>query len=179
MDDREIVAAIRAQLAERVGKERYELWFGNGTRLILRDDTLVVHVRDQFYQDWLRLHFRKILESLAEQIIGSPVLLEFRISPQVEKELPAPAACLLPAVLAAATANGDSTEKKCKHPVMASDDPAPRRRLGTLESFVVGDSNCVAHKTAELAAQKPGTYSPLLVHGAHRHRQDAPSGRNH
>ncbi len=165
MDDREIVAAIRAQLAERVGKERYELWFGNGTRLVLRDDTLVVHVRDQFYQDWLRLHFRKILESLAEEIIGSPILLEFRISPQVEAELPIPAACLLPAVVPAAKANGHAAAMQRKRAV-ATDEPAPRRRLGTLESFVVGDSNCVAHKTAQFAAQQPGNYSPLLIHGA-------------
>ena len=30
---------------------------------------------------------------------------------------------------------------------------------------MVGTPNCLAHKAAQMAAEKPGTYSPLLVHG--------------
>ena len=86
MDGLEIVTAIRARLAERVGKERCELWFGASTRLALRGDTLVVHVRDSFYQDWLRLNFRKDLESLAEEIIGSAVVLEIHVSPAAKED---------------------------------------------------------------------------------------------
>ncbi len=39
------------------------------------------------------------------------------------------------------------------------------RRLASLESFVVGSSNCVAHKAAQMAIEQPGTYSPLVIHG--------------
>jgi chromosomal replication initiator protein len=166
MDDREIVAAIRARLAERVGKERCELWFGVSTRLALRGDTLVVHVRDPFYQDWLRLNFRKDLEALAEEIIGSPVVIEFRVSATAKEDSP------LPAVLAAAAefpkpaivAKPDRHATNGQMPLPF--DGVPRRTpLSCLETFVVGNANCVAHKTAQITAEQPGTYTPLLFHG--------------
>ena len=56
MDDREIVSAIRAQLAQRVGKERYEVWFGRGTQLAVRAGTLEISVPSEFFQGWLRRH---------------------------------------------------------------------------------------------------------------------------
>jgi chromosomal replication initiator protein len=54
----------------------------------------------------------------------------------------------------------------------ASEDPAApqpetrRRKLNSLEGFVVGHSNCLAHKAAQMAVVQPGGYSPLLVHGS-------------
>ncbi len=165
MDDREIVAAIRAQLADRVGKDRYELWFGQETRLVLRGDTLVVHVRDQFYQDWLRLHFRKDLEALSEAIVGAPVLLEFRITPQIEAESPRPAACPRPARSTDSAIVADSANSARRRPLSVAEATTPRRPLASLDAFVVGNSNCVAHKTAQITVEQPGTYSPLLIHG--------------
>ena len=44
MDGREIVSAIRARLADRLGKDRYEVWFSPTTELSLRDQTLQVTV---------------------------------------------------------------------------------------------------------------------------------------
>ncbi len=42
---------------------------------------------------------------------------------------------------------------------------AVRRRLASLDAYVVGRSNCLAHKAAQMAVAQPGGYSPLLVHG--------------
>jgi chromosomal replication initiation ATPase DnaA len=61
-DDREIVSAIRARLADRIGKDRCEVWFGAATHLAVRGEKLVVTVANQFFQDWLRSHFRKDLK---------------------------------------------------------------------------------------------------------------------
>jgi chromosomal replication initiator protein len=175
MDDREIVAAIHAHLAERVGKDRYEFWFGPGTEMTLRGDVLVVYVRDQFFQDWLRLNFRKDLEAIAAELVGTPITLEFRVAA-------APASAAPPSPLGtqhAAPAKGDGNDKRPPNQrqiasLPAPDgeagtapihDRAPRRRFACLESFVVGDSNCVALKTAQIVAERPGTYSPLLLYG--------------
>jgi hypothetical protein len=158
MDDREIVAAIRAQLAERVGKDRYEVWFGHGTQFTRRGETLVVQVRDQFFQDWLRLHFRKDLEIICEQVCGAPLSLEFHIAPIAP---PAEDARISSAPQAdhhgrpsqssvlrtAQSPRGDATD-----PVLA------RRRFASLESFIVGNSNFVAHKTPQITTEQPGTY---------------------
>jgi len=44
---------------------------------------------------------------------------------------------------------------------------APRRRFATLESFVVGMGNRLAHASAQSAAERPGTLTPLFVYGPH------------
>ncbi len=160
-DDREIVSAIRARLAERVGKERYEVWFGSSTQLAVKGDQLIVGVPSRFFQDWLRSHFRKDLEASALEAYGDPLELEFRIV----------ATATLPA------ANGSATTKPLPSPggtnghkpaASVAAPPAaarPRRRMASLERFVVGNSNCLAHKAAQMAVAQPGGYSPLLVHG--------------
>ncbi len=82
-DDREIVSALRARLADRVGKDRYEVWFGATTQLCVRDGTLTVGVPNRFYQDWLRNNFRKDLEASCIETLGQALPLEFRIDPSL------------------------------------------------------------------------------------------------
>ncbi len=160
-DDREIVAAIRARLADRVGKDRYDVWFGPGTRISLGNEALVVTVRDRFFQDWLRLHFRKDLEAISAEVVGRPITLEFRIAPPVVEA----AAVTLPSATQAAArgpasvCRGNGTGKPPASVVV------PRRQYATLESFVVGNASCLAYKTAQIAVEQPGVYSPLLIHG--------------
>jgi chromosomal replication initiator protein len=202
-DDRELVSAIRSRLSERVGQDRYEVWFGPSTQLAVRGDTLQVSASSQFFQEWLRSHFRKDLEVCAEEACGRALVLEFRIA-AAAPEKPA---------TARAVKNGSAkaTAKSAERPAAdraevaanghaetlrivsdASDNspadasaanttasaatngtelpPAPavempRRKLSSLDGFVVGHSNCLAHKAAQMAVLQPGAYSPLLVHG--------------
>jgi chromosomal replication initiator protein len=186
-DDRELVSALRARLCERVGQDRYEVWFGPNTQLAVRGDTLLVSAGSQFFQDWLRSHFRKDLEVCAEEACGRPLVLEFRIvatlpdKPAAAKPATKSTHCDIPthAVVAAeASANGsadqpcgdlpDSNSEPVTVTVEATPTPVvetPRRRLNSLAGFVVGHSNCLAHKAAQMAVIQPGAYSPLLVHG--------------
>ena len=173
MDDREIVSAIRARLADRVGKDRYEVWFGLGTQMHLRSDTLVLSVPNQFYQDWLRSHFRKDLEAVSEEVCGKPLALEFRIAAAAPAERPATRPASVPSNGHASPPgkNGHQVSKAgdkiaAEAPARAiPGEPMRHRALATLDAFVVGNSNCLAHKTAQMTAEQPGTYSPLLIHG--------------
>ncbi len=164
-NDREIVSAIRARLADRLGNDRYEVWFGATTQLAVRGQNLIVTTPNQFFQDWLRAHFRKDLEAASLEACGKPLELEFRIvapesapvaSPPKPSSPPAESKSAQLAVTAPSlksiSANGDAA-------------PRTRRQLGCLDSFVLGKSNCLAHKTAEITAEEPGTYSPLLIYG--------------
>jgi chromosomal replication initiator protein len=52
--------------------------------------------------------------------------------------------------------------------IIESNGPKPgfcRRRFSTLEGFVVGASNRLAHASAQMVAEQPGRLSPLLVYG--------------
>lgn len=167
-DDREIVAVIRARLADRIGKDRCEVWFGATTRLAVRGDHLVVTVSNEFFQDWLRTHFRRDLEAAAREACGRPLEPQFCVATNLPSAQDTPTAPVVqsapmsePQSRAASTSASDS-------PVCQNGRPAAalrRRELASLDTFVVGKSNCLAHKAAQMAAEHPGKYSPLFVHG--------------
>jgi chromosomal replication initiator protein len=166
-DDRDIVAAIRARLAERVGRKRYEVWFGRTTQLALCGESLVVSVPSQFFQDWLRSHFRKDLEASSLEAAGRALSLEFRIADEpVDAGAPQAHGSTNGALAPPAPERAAPRERHCAASVPAPACPEPPwRRLATLAEFVVGPSNCVAHKSAEMAVVVPGNYSPLVIHG--------------
>lgn len=47
----------------------------------------------------------------------------------------------------------------------SADEAIPRRKFATLDSFVVGASNRMAHTSAHTAAERPGSFTPLLIYG--------------
>jgi chromosomal replication initiator protein len=169
----QLLAAVRAGLAERVGPTRTELWFGQRTRLRLQDDRLAVEAPNEFYRDFLRRNFRDHLHAATEAVLGREVILEFLVgapvadagtsSPQSELPFPSPRA-----------ASPDATVPEAAVPVAAAPPAAARppvgatfrrRPLAELGSFVVGPSNRLAFASAELAAGELGRYSPLCLHG--------------
>jgi chromosomal replication initiator protein len=176
MDDRELVSSIRARIAQRVGADRYEVWFGPTTQLSLRGETLVVSVPSLFYQDWLRTHFRRDIEASLAEVSTRALALEFRVEPVVPAQ-PAPSAAKretpvmspvavrpAPALVEVAENTGDGSAPAAEGaPAIAG--ALPRRPLQSLDTFVVGHSNCLAHKAAQMALVQPGSYSPLVVHG--------------
>lgn len=191
MDDMEIVSALLAQLAERVGRERYELWFGGQTRLSLRSTALVISTPNRFYQDWLRNHFRRELEEVVQLVLGRALPLEFRIDSELQS--------LAPQHVAAPAPTQDPETASTTQPAQAGDELAPtilairgpqpahshppksaakpnpsqsttiqpsrsRRWLG-LDSFVTGYCNRVAHAAIQQVAEHPGEPNPLLLYG--------------
>ena len=87
-DDTQMVSALQASLARRVGKERFELWFGANTRLALVDGSLEVSVPSQFYQDWLRSHFRPHLEAACLETLGKSLDVTFHVDAQLAQVSP-------------------------------------------------------------------------------------------
>ena len=163
MDDHQIVTAIRSRLAVRVGKDRYDVWFATGTDFAMEGETLLIGVPSQFFKDWLRRHFRKDLEAAALEIAGRPLAVEFRIDASLANQSPPPDAASLDAKPSDPVAGGSG---RARHAATGRvGDSRPPRRLNDLGSFIVGESNCLAHKAAQLVAERPGTYSPLLIHG--------------
>lgn len=153
--DMEIVSALRERLAQRVGKDRYEVWFGPTTHLAVDNGTLLVEAANPFVQDLLRSQFRHELEASCRDAIGRALPVEFRVD----------AALGLGAQAKSESAPlVDAVEAPPAPSVEHSVGPA-RRKFESLSSFVVGPSNCVAHKSAQLAADHPGQLSPLFIHG--------------
>jgi chromosomal replication initiator protein len=185
----EIVPALRAALADKVGKERFELWFGSGARLEWDGAALVLGMPNRLFLDWIRLNFRRQIEAACQETLGKCPAIKFHIDgaadgrpemssakgvPQSGGKTPRPAATTAgapaattagaPAATAAgapaaAGANGNGS-------ISAASGSGPRRRqFSSLGSFVTGPSNRLAMVSAEMVARNPGQITPLLVYG--------------
>jgi chromosomal replication initiator protein len=76
---KEIASALQKMLAERIGKDRFELWFDNDVTLEIRNSHLEVEATDEFQLDQIRRRFTADLEAVGLQITGSPVQLLMRV----------------------------------------------------------------------------------------------------
>jgi len=157
-DDMDIVSAVRNALIDRVGKERYELWFGETSRLSVRGTGLVVAAANRFSLDWLREQFGAEITSSATDVLGPEARVSFRVDPSLDN---------MPAALAGPDNQAPEDDS---HQPGRSGVPATRRRqppAAPLEGFVVGDGNRLAVKASEMVVGTPGKMSPLFVHGPH------------
>ncbi len=81
-DDKDIVSALRAALADRVGKERFELWFGPRTHVAWDGQVLRIAAPNSFLLDWIRLNFRSDIEAAAKSVLGCSPRMEFAVESQ-------------------------------------------------------------------------------------------------
>ena len=89
-NDKEIVLAIRAALAERIGRDRFDVWFSAGVRLRADGRQVRVIASDQFLLDRVRSQFRGDLEIVGKQVFGAAVVLDFQLDPAVSARQPVP-----------------------------------------------------------------------------------------
>ncbi|HEV3417223.1 MAG TPA: chromosomal replication initiator protein DnaA [Pirellulales bacterium] len=190
MDDKEIVSALRAHLADKVGRERFDLWLGEKVRLDLHGSTLSIELPSRFAQDWVRSHFRREIEEAAAEVVGKAVAIEFRVDETLARSAESNRAARRNRACDRAadfSANDDSAVAVAESPADALGAPADgevnrtpraagrngvddspsasRRRFAALDSFIVGKSNRFAHTAAQMAAEQPGRFSPLFVYG--------------
>ncbi|HYE20665.1 MAG TPA: chromosomal replication initiator protein DnaA [Tepidisphaeraceae bacterium] len=208
-------------IAQRVGQQRFHVWFNNSTRLDLKHDGLEIAVPNDFISEWIGSHFSKPIQEAAHEVLGAPLTVRFNVMPQlfelaagngpagaIMKDtgsglLPsaAPGTVAIPGVgrstgTAAAQAKilrtaGQRTGGPSLGPVGGADRPVsankaqavaiqpahtpvpapgsgphrPRLRH-SLDTYVVGASNQLAHNAAVYVAEFPGVqYNPLFVHG--------------
>lgn len=172
-DDQQIVAALRAKLADRVGQQRFDLWFGGGTRLAPRDGRLIVEAPSRFIRDWLRTHFRADLEGVGRELLGERATVEYLVNEQFAHEAtrppkrPAQAPRATSANGSPASANGTGSAP-AGNPARSAAAPAVALATSAttnFDDFVVGRGNKLAVTSAQLVAERPGSISPLVVYG--------------
>ena len=182
----EIVSVLRIALADRVGKERFDLWFGPSVKLRVHEDSLMVSVPNRFLHDWIRSSFRCHLEAVGQQVLGKTPDVRFEIDPSLNASqtiAPHDPTTISPPSSAAAVSVSQTSVPSTRDPSL--DQPpgqsgeapaaagansqslsaAPRRVFAHLESYVVGQSNRLGFASAEMAARRPGQITPLLIYG--------------
>jgi len=167
-DDMDVVSVLRNALADKVGKERFELWFGASTRLELSEGTLTVGAPNRFFNDWLRSNFRREIEAACLETLGTCPELRFCVDATLPEPKASPPA---PAGNGADKAPGGRDRPRAAPPLAPPTAPndgpcgSPQRRFLGLDSFVTGPSNRLAVAAAEMVAERLGEMSPLVIYG--------------
>jgi chromosomal replication initiator protein len=145
-------------LAERIGRDRFDVWFSAAVRLRVEGRQVQVIAGDQFLLDRVRNQFRGDLELVCKQSLGAAAALDFHLEPAVSTTPSGPSQL-------SSSVRGTAEAAAAGAGHGGSANPAGRRPLSTLDEFVLGPSNCVAFTAAQRVLQNLGQVSPLLVYG--------------
>jgi chromosomal replication initiator protein len=169
MEDSQIAGALCAELAERIGRERFEVWFGPQTRLCVEARRLTVRAANTFVRDWLKKQFGDDIRICWESIVGGSLPVEFETEAAEERPQSLPEKSL--GTSTAAAQPSEFAERYLSiQGVQESQDKnrqaSGQRGLGNLASFVVGGSNEYAFRAVDLTARGRQQAAPVFVWGS-------------
>lgn len=223
-DGKDVVELFKEALEQRIGNDRFRMWFGHGVSFEISDkadaaqaDTgsvatgqVVVRVRGQFALDRLRKNFLSELRGAAMVACGSTtnVAIELAAAPAAQTTLPidgiamvvTPTKPVRSTVARAATgsrgkmksmssliADGAGSVRRSKpsptavaQPELPLGDAEPftpathskanvpadaARTTMTVQTYVAGSCNQMAHTAMTMVSRQPGLASPLFICG--------------
>lgn len=151
---------IESLIADRVGPQRYKVWFKDATRFTIADGFVKVAVPNQFIGGWLETHFAETIQHAALDVTGKPMEVAFGIDAELARSLRKKQP---DSQVEYVTNNPERLARL--HKRRGTLPPAPALR-GRFDDFVVGRSNHLAYSTAKAVAHDPATrFNPLFIHG--------------
>jgi len=158
------VTAITDSLAERIGREKYKIWFQDCTRFALTEEHLRIGVPNPFLAGWLEGHFLKEIKAAAQSVLG----LVPEISFVVDAELSGKRRPSVASVQPHAGAAGPAPRVQCRDRVTDAASCSTGSLRLTLDGFVVGPSNELAYNAARaVVRERQSPYNPLFIHGGY------------
>lgn len=163
------IPTLEKLLIGRIGKPRFDLWFGKLVSFVLNHDKLLVLVPNNHFLEWLNSKFRKDIEdALKECFLGANQVV-FQIVQQssvqsaiVNVENTIQNGPKLNS-LDLATVKTDGAIQLVKVP---GTKEAKKRDWFDFKSFVIGESNKLAFEMARsLSVEKRSDTSPLVIFG--------------
>ena len=167
-----VIGAINDAIAQRIGQQKFRIWFKNSTRLTLADGNLKVGVANPFMSTWLESHFHAVISEAARTVAGPDCQVSFAIDSQLcdvhrpsTFDCPASARRLVETGLAGqAIAKTDQLSPAAARPTA----PSGQRLKLSFDNFVVGPSNELAYNAAKAVVNdKQSPFNPLFIHGGY------------
>jgi chromosomal replication initiator protein len=109
-------------IAQRVGSQRFHVWFNNSTRLDLKQDGLEIAVPNDFISEWIGSHFSAPIQEAAHEVLGCSLPVRFSVLPQLfqvetsDAPLEKPANGAKKPAAPTRPANGNAALKNSNHP---------------------------------------------------------------
>jgi chromosomal replication initiator protein len=151
---------ISERIAEKVGPQKYKIWFESSVRLNLSEDFVKIAVANLFIANWIESRFAKQITAAVKEVTGEEKKLTFVIDAAVAgqgrpKTIDTPGSAERKTEERRSFAAGKSRLARC----------APKF---TLETFVVGNSNQLAYNAAlTVIRDDKVSFNPLFVHGGY------------
>jgi len=149
------VVSIGQALAQRIGPEKYRVWFGGTPNMVLADGCLNIAVPNTFTANWIQSHYLDRITTVAESVLGYRPKIGFTIAPASSKNR--------------SDASASPRPLDDQKPLHSGGGGRPPREVRlTLESFVVGPSNELAFNAAKaMVREGQSPFNPLFIHGGY------------
>ena len=157
------ISPVLERVAEKIGKQRFDLWFGQDTQCRCEADKVTFLVRTNLAINGMRRHCQQEIDQAVQEIFGKRLPVEFavrpaqRITPQrpvVVPSIPKPIQDV----------NNSPLGSLFKKPEQEKEKPV--RKFALLETFLEGLSNRLACRAADLAIHHPGEINPIYIFGS-------------
>ena len=77
------VSVINQTLAEKIGQQKYRVWFKNSTKFVLTGNCLTIGVPNHFIGNWVENHFLDDISFAVRRVTGAEKRIVFNIDPQL------------------------------------------------------------------------------------------------
>ncbi len=168
VSSRTLAEGVREAVRERIGDERFAVWFGDSlwsVRTTEAGQEVVIRVGQGVTHEWLRRTFRGELEAVVRNGFGPRLSVAWESAAETDDAVASAVAHTQ------VTPRRPSLRVRRTTPESASVQAAgpriggSRRADRSLGEFVVGTSNRMAFAAIEMAVARLGELSPLVIHG--------------
>lgn len=155
------IAAINEALAEKIGPQKYRIWFKNSSKLTLTGEYLKIGVPNLFIARWIENHFSDEIAQASRLATGKNPKITFAVDPELSGNLRR----------TQLDSQARLVEKARNQPpgLRTWARPPARKKLKLdLDTFVVGPSNELAYNAARVVVrEQKSPFNPLFIHGGY------------
>ena len=153
------IAAIENAIAERLGRQRYKIWFEDTTNFKCSNGYLKIGIPNLFVGNWIKKNFLNDIQACVKDVAGSEAIVSFHIDSQlsdayVKKQVRQKSTTLT----SKKTQNGNSGGRIVRQKQLRLE----------LDNFIVGSGNQLAYNTAmSIVDSEKSPFNPLFIHGGY------------
>lgn len=152
MEARQLWQTTLGKLQVQLPKPVYDTWMSATTGISYEDGVLVVGVQSAYAKDWLENRMYSVIQRAVSEIAGRTSVIRFIVSRNHRTEETIE---LL-----------EGSTPQNPQPVTFDTDFSRLNPKYTFDTFIVGQSNRLAHAGSLAVAENPGgSYNPLFIYG--------------
>ncbi|MFB0524436.1 MAG: DnaA ATPase domain-containing protein, partial [Phycisphaerae bacterium] len=163
------ISAINEALAEKVGAQKYRIWFKNSTKLTLAGGYLKIGVPNLFIASWIENHFLSEINQAVRAAVGTKLKITFTIDPELHSRSPAlDTRGWVPPASSCRRQERRGPSSSIENRVSRIEYQVSKQLKLTLDTFIVGPSNELAYNAAKAVVnEKHCPFNPLFIHGGY------------